>query len=86
MLFVLYAAQCTLGALIHFVKPLHSTRRPPQNYVHAVLGITVVTLAFWQVHTGYRNEWPAATGRGEVPSGVNAAWIAWAVVRVSLPK
>lgn len=79
VLFVLYTAQCTLGALVHFLKPLLSTRRPPQNYAHGLLGLVLVALAFWQVRTGYHAEWPHATGRG-TSNGVNIAWIVWAVV------
>lgn len=70
--------QCGLGALIHFVKPV--SRRPPQNYVHAVLGLLLIGLAFWQVRTGYHLEWPRVTGRGSAPNGVNVAWIVWVVV------
>jgi hypothetical protein len=86
---VLYLLQVTLGGFIHFVKlPLMSTnakkdderrRRPVQNYVHAVLGLFIIALAFYQVHTGYDVEYPKYTGL-KVPSWVRPTWIALAVV------
>ena len=81
---MLYVVQCALGALIHFFKPAIARRRAPQNYVHAVIGLTLIGLAFWQVRTGYRKEWPETTGRGKAPKGVNVAWIVWVVVSPSV--
>ncbi|KZP30307.1 hypothetical protein FIBSPDRAFT_917134 [Athelia psychrophila] len=78
-LFVLYFVQLLGGAVIHFFKPKNSTRRPAQNYAHAFLGLLIIALAFWQVRTGYRSEYPEwATGR--VPMGVNTLWIVWVVL------
>lgn len=58
-IFVLYFAQCALGGIIHFVKPPPkadgSFKRPPQNYSHAVLGLLIIALAFYQVRTGYKD-------------------------------
>ena len=54
-LLVLYAAQCSLGALIHWVKPSSWTvnkKRPMQNYLHAVFGLLIIGLAFYQVSQG----------------------------------
>jgi len=79
-LFVLYFAQCGLGAFIHWVKPKNSTRRPAQNYLHAVFGLLIIGLALYQVHSGYHHEWPKTTGRGEVPRAVHIVWVIWAVV------
>ena len=62
-------------------KQSQASTRPIQNYAHAVLGLAVIALGFYQVRTGYKDEWPATTGRGDVPSGVNVAWIVWLVVR-----
>jgi hypothetical protein len=86
---VLYLLQVTFGAFIHFVKlPLMSTnvkkdderrRRPVQNYVHAVLGLFIIVLAFHQVRTGYSVEYPKYTGL-KVPSWVGPTWTAWVVV------
>ncbi|KAF6761163.1 hypothetical protein DFP72DRAFT_987962 [Ephemerocybe angulata] len=66
VLFVLYFAQIGLGAVIHWVKPRAPRARPPQNYIHAILGILIIALALFQVRTGYRTEWPSITGRDEV--------------------
>lgn len=82
-IFVLYFMQCALGGIIHFVKPTprkDGTRvRPLQNYAHAVVGLLVIGLSFYQVRTGYKDEWESL-GRGPAPKGVNEAWIAWVVV------
>jgi len=76
-LLVLWAVQAALGTIIHKFKPKDvAKRRPPQNYVHAVLGLLIIGVAFWQVRTGYRDAWPSATGR-EAPRGVNILWIVW---------
>ncbi|KAJ7128677.1 hypothetical protein C8R44DRAFT_701105 [Mycena epipterygia] len=80
VLLALYLAQCTIGALIHYVKPKNATSRPPQNYFHAVLGLTIIGLAMWQIRTGYNTEWPIYGGRGKVPKGVNTLWIVWCVL------
>ncbi|KLO16026.1 hypothetical protein SCHPADRAFT_823713 [Schizopora paradoxa] len=89
-IFVLYLIQISLGGIIHFVKPkpkedpvtgqLLPRRRPPQNYGHAILGIAVIALAFYQVRTGYKKEWPNTTGRGNAPKQVNIAWTVWVVM------
>ncbi|KAJ7206897.1 hypothetical protein GGX14DRAFT_567986 [Mycena pura] len=41
-------ARVSLGAFIHWVKL--PAFRPPQNYLHALLGLAIVGLASWQVH------------------------------------
>ena len=33
------------------------------------------------MHTGYDVEWPNTSGRPDLSSSVNTAWIAWVVVR-----
>lgn len=57
-------------------------KRPPQNYIHALLGLAIIGFAFYQVRSGFRTEWPLATGRGPVPSAVEDVWIAWVVVSI----
>ncbi|KIY67078.1 hypothetical protein CYLTODRAFT_15119 [Cylindrobasidium torrendii FP15055 ss-10] len=79
-LFILWLIQCTLGALIHFVKPKFSLRRPPQNYVHAVIGLSIIAIAFYQVRLGYRTTWPLVTGRGAVGKGADIVWYIWVVL------
>ncbi|KAJ7460307.1 hypothetical protein FB451DRAFT_1045491, partial [Mycena latifolia] len=45
-------ALCALGAAIHYIKPKNA-HRPPQNCLHAVLGIVIMILGMYQIHTGY---------------------------------
>ncbi|TFK25733.1 CBD9-like protein [Coprinopsis marcescibilis] len=78
ILLVLYFLQVSLGAIIHFVKPKRGGR-PPQNYVHAILGITIVALSLYQVRTGYNVEWPELVGR-PAPNAVNIVWYVWVVL------
>jgi len=79
-IFVLYIAQCLLGAFIHYVKKKDRVRRAPQNYFHAVFGLLVISLAFYQVRTGYNSEWPATTGRDPLPAGVNIFFWIWVIL------
>lgn len=79
-LFVLYFAQVTYGALVHFVKSPNRTKRPPQNYGHAIFGLLIIGLAYYQVHLGFDYEWPTTTGRDPVSRGVNIFWIVWVVL------
>jgi hypothetical protein len=78
-LVVLYVTQCSLGGIIHFIKSKRRIHRPPQNYLHACLGLFIIGGSFWQVHNGYTVEWPK-TQSLTVPSGVNVLFIAWAVL------
>ncbi|KAF8504109.1 hypothetical protein JB92DRAFT_2968863 [Gautieria morchelliformis] len=78
-LLVLYFVQCFLGAFIHFVKIPFRFKRPPQNYGHAILGLTILALALYQVRLGYKQEWPNITGR-TLSNGVNIVWIVWTVL------
>ncbi|KIP02587.1 hypothetical protein PHLGIDRAFT_95856 [Phlebiopsis gigantea 11061_1 CR5-6] len=81
-IFVVYIMQLALGAFIHFLKiPVLPLRgRAFQNYFHAVLGIFIIGASFYQVRTGFRTEWPLATGRGSVGNGANVVWIVWLVL------
>jgi hypothetical protein len=85
LLFILYGLQCFLGGIIHFVKSKTATRRPPQNYLHAVLGISIIGISFYQVRTGYTREWPNATGR-PAPMAINVLWYVWVVVSTSFAE
>ncbi|KAJ7162252.1 hypothetical protein C8R46DRAFT_346620 [Mycena filopes] len=80
VLLALYLAQCTLGAVIHWVKPKNATSRPPQNYLHAVLGLATIALSMYQIRTGYNEEWQKYTGIRAVPKSVNILWMVWVVV------
>lgn len=78
-IFVLYFVQAFLGLVIHKLKPKNSVRRPPQNYMHAALGLLVIGLAFYQVRSGFGTEWPLKTGRS-APNAVNIVWYVWVVL------
>ncbi|KJA19957.1 hypothetical protein HYPSUDRAFT_143067 [Hypholoma sublateritium FD-334 SS-4] len=79
-LLVLYLVQCGLGAFIHFVKKADRKRRPAQNYLHAVLGLAIIGLALFQVHSGYDHEWVVSTGREALPKSVNVVFWVWVVL------
>ncbi|KAF7315842.1 Cytochrome b561 domain-containing protein [Mycena indigotica] len=67
-LLILYIIQVCLGVFIHFIKlPASVTARipggrPPQNYLHGLLGLSIVLLACWQTHYGLWHEWAFITG------------------------
>lgn len=82
-LFILYIVQCAFGTFVHFVKSSRRTSRPPQNYVHAILGLAILGLALYQVHLGYTREWPLLVATSVVPHSVSVAWTVWAVVRAN---
>jgi len=82
-IFVLYLVQISLGGFIHYIKPKSFTvdrKRPIQNYGHAVLGLAIIVLAFYQVRTGFKTEWFLTTGRSPVGNGANIVWYIWVVV------
>ncbi|KAF9506810.1 hypothetical protein BS47DRAFT_1352402 [Hydnum rufescens UP504] len=76
-LFVIYIVQFGLGLVIHYIKPSAPPNaryhRPLQNYAHGFVGIVIIGLAFYQVRTGYKIEWPMWTGT-LAPNGVQIAW------------
>jgi len=78
-LIVLYVTQCTLGGIIHFIKSKHRIRRPPQNYLHACLGLFIIGGSFWQVRNGCTVEWPRTQSR-TVPDVLNILYIVWAIL------
>jgi hypothetical protein len=72
---------------VHWIKlpsQVASGRRPVQNYVHAVLGLLIIALAFFQVRTGYSVELPKYAGIN-APRLADAAWTTWAMVS-SIPS
>ncbi|EMD33767.1 hypothetical protein CERSUDRAFT_87110 [Gelatoporia subvermispora B] len=83
-LFVLYFVQITLGAVVHYVKPRSWTierKRPTQNYFHAVLGLLIIGIAFYQVRTGFKTEWVNAVGPiHPISNAANIVWIVWVVL------
>ncbi|KAJ7632424.1 hypothetical protein FB45DRAFT_502792 [Roridomyces roridus] len=63
LLFALYIGQLFLGRYIHARKQAVPDRapHPPANILHVLLGISVITLAFFQVYSGFK-EWAKSTG------------------------
>jgi Eukaryotic cytochrome b561 len=51
VLMILYIAQLVIGLFIHYIKfpSLFKGRRPPQNYVHVLLGLAILALAAYEV-------------------------------------
>ena len=51
VLVILYVVQVVIGLFIHYIKfpSLFGGRRPPQNYVHVVLGISILALSAYNV-------------------------------------
>jgi hypothetical protein len=50
-IFTLYSFQLLLGAFIHLVRTpsLFIVHRPPQNYLHAALGLSILAMAGYEV-------------------------------------
>ncbi|KAI0708955.1 hypothetical protein C8T65DRAFT_204648 [Cerioporus squamosus] len=82
-IFVLYFIQCALGAIVHWIKPTSWTvrkKRPVQNYFHAIVGIIVIGLGFFQVRNGFSEEWTRVSGRPPISNAVNIVWYVWVVL------
>jgi len=89
VLLILYLIQMALGAFIHLIKfPSWMTtrlHRPPQNYLHAFLGLVIIALAAFQVHYGMWTEWAHSLGTlHPVHMGCKHFWLSWVVVFWSL--
>jgi len=78
ILFVLYLGQLFLGRYIH-AKHTVEKPHPPSNILHAVLGISIIALAFLQINSGFK-EWTTHTGQQAVSSWLQNALIGWAVL------
>jgi len=79
LLFGLYLVQLFVGRYIHsrraaVGRPLH----PPSNILHAVLGISIIALAFLQVRSGL-GEWKR-TGQMDVSRWCHDALAAWSAI------
>jgi hypothetical protein len=84
LLFVYYA-QVLLGRYIHNRRnrlaklgPI-TQNHPPLNILHIVLGISIISLAFFQVRSGME-WWETLTGRGPITSWALPLWKAWIVI------
>ncbi|KAG6837712.1 hypothetical protein H0H93_003514 [Arthromyces matolae] len=77
VIFALYMLQLSLGAVIHWIKSRHATRRPIQNYAHAVFGLLIIAMAMYQVHDGFTSEWQRTTGREGFSNGLTILFFVW---------
>ncbi|KAJ7077562.1 hypothetical protein C8R44DRAFT_896234 [Mycena epipterygia] len=90
-LLIMYLLQVFLGAFIHWVKlPFRFPGgRHPQNYLHVILGLSIVALASWQTHYALWIEWAFVTGNFH-PLGpiaiVIVMWGLYAIGLVLLPR
>lgn len=68
---ILYIAQLVIGLFIHFIKmpSLFAGHRPPQNYVHVLLGIAILALAAYEVKMLWCLSHVFWTGLTCLPSG-----------------
>lgn len=80
ILFILYICQALYGLIIHLIKSPNRKKRPVQNYGHAILGLSLISLALYQVWLGFNHEWSYATGRDKPADGVRIFWIVWTAV------
>ncbi|KAJ7041479.1 hypothetical protein C8F04DRAFT_1300837 [Mycena alexandri] len=89
-LFIMYLIQVFLGAFIHWIKfPFRFPGgRHPQNYLHAILGLSIIGLASWQTHYGLWTEWGLITGDiHPVNSRCRHFWLGIVIVRpLSFPS
>jgi hypothetical protein len=55
-IFALYSFRLLLGIFIHSVRTpsLFIANHPPQNYIHAALGLTILVMAAYQVCLSHR--------------------------------
>jgi len=80
VLLLVYICQALYGLVIHLVKSPNRKRRPIQNYGHAIVGLSLISLALYQVWRGFDYEWSMATGRGKAQRGVHIFWVVWMTV------
>ncbi|KAH8796232.1 hypothetical protein DL96DRAFT_1643983 [Flagelloscypha sp. PMI_526] len=73
ILFAVYVVQLGIGSLIYWVKPKVLRRRPVQNYIHAIVGLFMIGLAFYQVRDGITSEFPRVASR-EISKPAMVAW------------
>jgi len=81
-IFSLYSFQILLGLFIHYVRVpfLFIVHRPPQNYIHAILGLTILAMAAYQVHYGLYIQWPLYVFDPPVKESAKHAWLALIII------
>jgi len=83
VLLILYLTQLAVGASVHFFKfpTLFRGHRAPHNYLHVLIGFSIIILAQFQVHYGLYTEWNLVTGGVHpIPPSAKHAWLALVVV------
>ncbi|KAI0291142.1 hypothetical protein BC826DRAFT_970123 [Russula brevipes] len=58
---------------------LSIAHRSLQNYLHAVLGLAILSMAAYQIHNGLYEEWPDTIGE-PVKDSAKHAWLALVIV------
>ena len=80
-IFGLYIAQIVIGVFIHAVRVpcLFIAHRPPQNYLHAILGLVILAIGGYQVRL-FQARCSAATTEGterlsnQIHDGIYTEW------------
>ncbi|KAF7338461.1 Cytochrome b561 domain-containing protein [Mycena venus] len=84
LLVAVYLAQLFLGRYIHSRRAVEGRQpHPPSNIMHAVLGISIIALAFLQVRSGF-GEWSKRTGQQDVSRWCHDALAAWSLILPAL--
>ncbi|WRT67692.1 uncharacterized protein IL334_004664 [Kwoniella shivajii] len=77
-LFILALIQTLLGILTHYWQPNHkfqtSSGRGPSNFLHIILGLTIVGIGFGTVWKGIQEEWGQYSGSGNPNVGWKVGW------------
>nr|XP_018262482.1 uncharacterized protein I303_05499 [Kwoniella dejecticola CBS 10117]OBR84640.1 hypothetical protein I303_05499 [Kwoniella dejecticola CBS 10117] len=77
-LFILAIFQVILGILTHWWQPKHkfqtSSGRGPVNFLHMILGVTIVGVGFGTVWWGIDEEWERWSGTGAPNVGWKVGW------------
>jgi peptidoglycan/LPS O-acetylase OafA/YrhL len=76
IVFSLYIVQIVLGAFVHFIRipfPL-IVNRPLSNYVHALLGLTILAMSAYQVCRQHVLDSANLNGFGQVHHGLYVQW------------
>jgi len=85
LLLLLYYAQVMLGRYIHDRRsklarlgPI-THPHPPLNILHIILGVSIITLSFFQIRSGM-GWWETLTHRGPITNWASPLWKAWMVI------
>ena len=79
LLYCLYIGQILLGRCIHAHRVLEGAKfHPPQNVIHVLLGVGIIGLSIYQIHTGF-SLWHRVIGTS-IPSWAHSAWFVWSLL------